>query len=53
MGGGTTKIGDPSFRADERPLLTNAQIDDNIAGIKRAFAQLCPPLAMGQAMPSW
>jgi tyrosyl-tRNA synthetase len=38
MGGGTTKIGDPSFRADERPLLTNAQIDDNIAGIKRAFA---------------
>ena len=38
MGGGTTKVGDPSFRADERPLLTNAQIDDNIAGIKRAFA---------------
>lgn len=38
MGGGTTKIGDPSFRADERPLLTDAQIDHNIAGIKRAFA---------------
>ena len=38
MGGGTTKVGDPSFRAEERPLLTNAQIDDNIAGIKRAFA---------------
>ena len=38
MGGGTTKIGDPSFRADERPLLTDAQIDDNIAGIKRAFS---------------
>ena len=38
MGGGTTKIGDPSFRADERPLLTDAQIDDNIAGMKRAFA---------------
>ena len=37
MGGGTTKIGDPSFRADERPLLNDAQIDDNIAGIKRAF----------------
>jgi tyrosyl-tRNA synthetase len=37
MGGGTTKIGDPSFRADERPLLTNAQIDANIEGIKRAF----------------
>ncbi|WGV17165.1 tyrosine--tRNA ligase [Fuscovulum ytuae] len=38
MGGGTTKIGDPSFRADERPLLTDAQIEDNIAGIKRAFS---------------
>ncbi|NBZ88724.1 tyrosine--tRNA ligase [Stagnihabitans tardus] len=38
MGGGTTKIGDPSFRADERPLLTDDQIGDNIAGIKRAFS---------------
>jgi tyrosyl-tRNA synthetase len=38
MGGGTTKVGDPSFRAEERPLLTNAQIDSNIAGIKRAFS---------------
>jgi tyrosyl-tRNA synthetase len=39
MGGGTTKVGDPSFRADERPLLTAAQIDDNIAGIKKVFAK--------------
>ncbi|MDF1803913.1 tyrosine--tRNA ligase [Thalassovita sp.] len=39
MGGGTTKVGDPSFRADERPLLTPDQIDDNIAGIKRVFAK--------------
>ncbi|MCB6177323.1 tyrosine--tRNA ligase [Rhodobacter sp. Har01] len=38
MGGGTTKIGDPSFRAEERPLLTDAQIDSNIAGIRRAFS---------------
>ena len=38
MGGGTTKVGDPSFRAEERPLLTDAQIDDNIAGIKLAFS---------------
>ena len=37
MGGGTTKIGDPTGRADERPLLTSAMIEDNIAGIKRAF----------------
>ena len=39
MGGGTTKVGDPSFRADERPLLTEAQIDSNIAGIKQVFAK--------------
>ncbi|MCR8547036.1 tyrosine--tRNA ligase [Salipiger sp. P9] len=39
MGGGTTKVGDPSFRADERPLLTPAQIDDNISGIRQVFAK--------------
>ncbi len=38
MGGGTTKVGDPSFRADERPLLTPAKIQDNIAGIKQVFS---------------
>ena len=38
MGGGTTKVGDPSFRAEERPLLTEAQIDANIAGIKQVFS---------------
>ncbi|MEP0964183.1 MAG: tyrosine--tRNA ligase [Roseobacter sp.] len=38
MGGGTTKVGDPSFRADERPLLTAAAIDQNIAGIKQVFS---------------
>ncbi|PVH27698.1 tyrosine--tRNA ligase [Pararhodobacter oceanensis] len=39
MGGGTTKVGDPSFRADERPLLSNAQIDENIASMKQVFAK--------------
>ncbi|WP_415183010.1 tyrosine--tRNA ligase [Phaeovulum sp.] len=39
MGGGTTKVGDPSFRADERPLLTPAQIDANIAGMQKVFAR--------------
>lgn len=38
MGGGTTKVGDPSFRADERPLLTPKKIDENIAGIKQVFS---------------
>ena len=38
MGGGTTKVGDPSFRADERPLLSEAQIESNISGIKKVFS---------------
>ena len=39
MGGGTTKIGDPSFRNDQRPLLDDAQIESNMAGIKEIFRQ--------------
>jgi tyrosyl-tRNA synthetase len=39
MGGGTTKVGDPSFRAEERPLLSPAQIDANIAGMQKVFAR--------------
>ncbi|MEL6915595.1 MAG: tyrosine--tRNA ligase [Pseudomonadota bacterium] len=40
MGGGTTKVGDPSFRSDERPLLGPEQIDANIAGMRQVFAKL-------------
>lgn len=39
MGGGTTKVGDPSFRSDERPLLGPDQIQANIDGMQRVFAQ--------------
>ena len=39
MGGGTTKVGDPSFRSDERPLLTPDQIDANIDGIRNVFSK--------------
>ncbi len=39
MGGGTTKVGDPSFRADERPLISEEQIDENIAGIRQVFSK--------------
>lgn len=39
MGGGTTKVGDPSFRSEERPLLTPAQIDTNIDGMNQVFAR--------------
>jgi len=39
MGGGTTKVGDPSFRSEERPLLGPEQIAANIAGMKQVFAK--------------
>jgi tyrosyl-tRNA synthetase len=39
MGGGTTKVGDPSFRSDERPLLDEAQIAENIDGMQQVFAR--------------
>jgi tyrosyl-tRNA synthetase len=35
LGGGTSKIGDPSFREEARQLMTDAQIAENIAGIRR------------------
>ena len=37
MGGGTSKVGDPSFRDEARPLLTDEQIDLNKAGIRKVF----------------
>ncbi|WP_109514321.1 tyrosine--tRNA ligase [Pseudomonas ovata] len=39
IGGATTRIGDPSFRDESRPLLSQAQIDANIAGICATFAR--------------
>jgi tyrosyl-tRNA synthetase len=37
MGGGTTKVGDPSFKDTQRPLLTEERIAENIAGIRGVF----------------
>jgi tyrosyl-tRNA synthetase len=37
MGGGTTKIGDPSGKDESRKLLTHDEIEANIAGIRRVF----------------
>ncbi|KLK91549.1 tyrosyl-tRNA synthetase [Microvirga vignae] len=39
IGGGTTQIGDPSFRDSSRPLLDDAQIAHNIAGLRKVFSQ--------------
>jgi tyrosyl-tRNA synthetase len=40
MGGGTTKIGDPTGKDEARQLLDDATIARNIAGIRRAFDRL-------------
>src|ERR1700684_4599758 len=37
MGGGTTKVGDPSGRDETRQLLSEAQIAANIASIRQIF----------------
>ncbi|MBK1839827.1 tyrosine--tRNA ligase [Azospirillum sp. YIM B02556] len=39
MGGGTTKIGDPSGKDEARQLLTDEVIAGNMAGIKRIFGR--------------
>ena len=45
MGGGTTRIGDPSGKDESRQMLTDAQIAANMAGIRRCFG---PFLAFGE-----
>ncbi|MGQ0744082.1 MAG: tyrosine--tRNA ligase [Acidimicrobiales bacterium] len=40
LGGGTSLIGDPSFRADERPMLSVAEIEANAAGIRHQIEAL-------------
>ena len=39
MGGGTSKVGDPSGRDEARGLLSDEQIAANMAGIRRIFAR--------------
>uniref|UniRef100_A0A2A4YXB8 Tyrosine--tRNA ligase n=1 Tax=OCS116 cluster bacterium TaxID=2030921 RepID=A0A2A4YXB8_9PROT len=39
MGGGTSMVGDPSFKSTDRPMLTIDDINKNLVGIKSIFAQ--------------
>src|SRR6266540_2602209 len=39
MGGGTTRVGDPSGKDESRGILTDAMIDRNLAGIKAIFTR--------------
>jgi tyrosyl-tRNA synthetase len=47
LGGGTSKIGDPSGKDTARQLLDDAAIQENTAGIRKSFA---PFLDMGHAL---
>jgi tyrosyl-tRNA synthetase len=40
MGGGTSMVGDPSFRDDQRQLLSPEKINANIESIKRVYARI-------------
>ena len=39
MGGGTTRVGDPSGKDESRRILTDAQIEENLAGIRAIFSK--------------
>src|SRR6476659_10057868 len=39
IGGGTTKVGDPSGKDESRKLLTDAEIAANVAGIQSVFGK--------------
>jgi len=40
LGGGTTKIGDPSDKNEMRKMLSNEQIEENKKGIKKCLSQI-------------
>jgi len=40
IGGGTGMIGDPSFKADERKLLTEEEVDKNVESIKKQMENI-------------
>ena len=37
IGGGTTRVGDPSFRSEERPLISTEEIESNIKSLRTVF----------------
>lgn len=43
MGGGTTKVGDPTGKDQSRQILTNEQILENMNGIKKVFSKRTLP----------
>ncbi|MGE3150082.1 MAG: tyrosine--tRNA ligase [Pseudorhodoplanes sp.] len=39
MGGGTTRVGDPSGKDESRKVLTDVAIDENLNGIRKVFSK--------------
>src|SRR5438445_8315187 len=39
MGGGTTRVGDPSGKDESRKLLTDEMIEENLRGIRAVFSK--------------
>ena len=48
MGGGTTRVGDPSGKDESRRILTDEIIDENLKGIRAVFSQI-PQIRRGPA----
>ncbi|KAJ8901832.1 hypothetical protein NDN08_004037 [Rhodosorus marinus] len=44
VGGATGKVGDPSGKSAERPILSDETIDENLAGISRNIGQVLKPI---------
>ena len=47
LGGATGRVGDPSGRSTERPLLSDDEIEANVAGIKKILDELLGRAASG------
>lgn len=48
IGDTTTKIGDPSGRTSERPILTEDEIEENAQGILQCLSQILGPIPYGK-----
>ena len=53
MGGGTTRVGDPSGKDESRRILTDDDIERNLAGIRAVFDKFLKFEAPGLPTPSW
>ena len=53
MGGGTTRVGDPSGKDETRKILPIEEIEANKAGMQRRLRQVPAASARARPTPSW